>query len=131
MMEILQPDGWIRPRGYSNGVAARGTLGFTSGQLGWDEQGNFQAHDFLGQVRQALENIVAVLRTAGARPENIVRLTWYVADKDEYLRSLKEIGAIFREVIGSYNATSSAFQVQALMVEKARVQIEATAVIPD
>lgn len=105
MMQILQPPGWVRPRGYSNGVAARSTLVFTAGQLGWDEQGNFQTTEFVGQVRQALKNIVTILEQAGAQPENIVRLTWYVTDKEAYLLSLKEVGSIFRELIGSYNAT--------------------------
>lgn len=131
MMQVLQPPEWVRPRGYSNGVAARGTLVFTSGQLGWDAQEKFSTTDYMAQVEQALKNVVAVLRQGGARPEHIVRLTWYVTDKETYLASLKELGNIFRELIGSYNATMTAFEVKSLMVEKAKVQIEAIAVIPD
>ena len=130
-MTILQPPGWAKPRGYSNGVAAKGTLVFIAGQIGWNEAGRFEAKDFVGQVRQALTNIVAVLKEAGGKPEHIVRMTWYVTDKREYIGAYKQIGPVFREIIGSYNATMSAIEVSALMEDEAKVEIEATAVLPD
>jgi enamine deaminase RidA (YjgF/YER057c/UK114 family) len=130
-MRILQPAGWAKPRGYSNGVAARGTLVFIAGQIGWDEACQFKAKDFAGQVRQALANIVAVLKEAGGKPEHIVRMTWYVTSKREYLDSAKQIGPIFRELIGAYNAAMTAIEVTALMEDEAKVEIEATAVVPD
>jgi enamine deaminase RidA (YjgF/YER057c/UK114 family) len=130
-MRVLQPPTWPRPRGYSNGVITRGQLVFVAGMIGWDEAGNFPAEDFAGQARQALLNVVAVLREAGAKPEHIVRMTWYVTDKREYLAAGREVGTAFREVIGSFNAAMSAVQVVALMEERAKVEIEVTAVIPD
>lgn len=131
MIQLLHPPGWVRPQGYSNGVAARGTLVVTAGQLGWDGNEHFREKELVGQVRQALKNVVAVLAEAGAHPEHIIRLTWYITDKAAYLESRKEIGGIFRELVGTYNATMVAFQVQGLMVEQAKVEIEAMAVIPD
>jgi enamine deaminase RidA (YjgF/YER057c/UK114 family) len=130
-MKILQPPGWAKPRGYANGVAARGTPVFIAGQIGWNAECRFEAKDFVGQVRQALANIVAVLREAGGRPEHIVRITWYVTNKREYLDAGKQVGAIFREVIGSYNAAMTAVEVTALMEDEAKVEIEATAIVPD
>ena len=130
-MEILQPAGWEKPRGYSNGVAARGTTVFVAGQIGWNTKGRFESDDFVAQTRQALANIVAVLAEAGAKPEHIVRMTWYVTDKHEYLSRGREVGAVFREMIGSYNAAMSAVQVAALMEDRAKVEIEVTAVVPD
>ena len=130
-MKILQPAGWAKPRGYSNGVAAKGTPVFIAGQIGWDEACQFKAKDFVGQVRQALNNIVAVLSEAGGKPEHIVRMTWYVTNKREYLDASKQIGPVFREVIGSYNAAMTAVEVVALMENEAKVEIEATAVVPD
>jgi enamine deaminase RidA (YjgF/YER057c/UK114 family) len=130
-MDILQPPGWAQPKGYSNGVAARGRVVCVSGMVGWDAQGRFHTDDFVGQARQALENIVAVLREAGAGPEHIVRMTWYVLDKREYLASGRELGAAYREVIGRHYPAMSAVQVAGLMEERARVEIEATAIIPD
>jgi enamine deaminase RidA (YjgF/YER057c/UK114 family) len=130
-MEILHPPGWPRARGYSNGVAARGRLVCVSGMIGWDAQGQFRTDDFVGQARQALENIVAVLAQAGARPEHIVRMTWYVLDKREYLAAGAELGAAYRDVIGRHYPAMSAMQVAGLMEDRARVEIEATAVIPD
>ncbi|HEV3104891.1 MAG TPA: RidA family protein [Trinickia sp.] len=127
----LLPAGWSQPRGYANGVAARGTQVFIAGQIGWDAYEQFQSDDFATQARQALENIVAVLGEAGGRPEHLVRLTWYVTDKREYLASLKEVGKAFREVIGEYGIAMSAVQVAALIEDRAKVEIEATAVIPD
>jgi enamine deaminase RidA (YjgF/YER057c/UK114 family) len=131
MMEILQPPHWERPRGYSNGIAARGKLVFVSGQIGWDEQCKFRSDDFSEQARQALKNIAAILAEAGAKPEHIVRMTWYVTDKREYLDSLKETGAAYREIIGRHFPVMTAVQVSALVEDRAKVEIEATAVIPD
>lgn len=129
-MEFLQPPGWARPRGYSNGVAASGRMVFVSGMIGWDGQGVFHSDDFAAQTRQALQNIVDVLREAGGKPEHIVRMTWYVTDKREYLAAGREIGQAFREIIGSYNAAMTAVEVRALIEDRAKVEIEATAVIP-
>lgn len=130
-MKILQPAAWPRPRGYSNGVMASGKTVCVAGMIGWDAQCQFQTDDFAGQVRQALENIVAVLNEAGAKPEHIVRMTWYVTDKREYLAAAREIGKAFRETIGSFNAAMTAVQVSALIEERAKVEIEVTAVIPE
>jgi len=129
-MQILQPKGWRAPRGYSNGVAAQGTQIFVAGQIGWNAQCEFESDDFVAQVRQALLNVVAVLAEAGARPEHIARMTWYLTDKREYLSRGKEIGAVFREVVGVYHAAMSAVQVSALMEDRAKVEIEVTAVLP-
>ena len=132
--QLLQPSHWARPRGYANGVAvslAQGRQVFVAGMIGWDAQGRFHSDDLVAQVRQALQNIVDVLAEAGARPEHIVRMTWYVTDKREYLSRGKEIGAAFRDSIGSFNAAMTAVQVSALMEDRAKVEIEVTAVIPD
>jgi enamine deaminase RidA (YjgF/YER057c/UK114 family) len=130
MTQVLLPEGWPRPKGYANGVAATGRQVFIAGMIGWDAQGVFHSDDFAAQARQALQNIVDVLREAGGKPEHIVRLTWYVTDKREYLAAGREVGAAFREVIGSYNAAMTAVQVTALIEDRAKVEIEATAVIP-
>ena len=127
-LEVLLPPGW--PKGYSNGVAASGRMVFIAGMIGWDEHGNFASDDFGAQARQALVNIAAVLKESGGKPEHIVRMTWYVTDKREYLAAGKAVGAAFREVIGSYNAAMTAVQVTALIEDRAKVEIEATAVIP-
>jgi enamine deaminase RidA (YjgF/YER057c/UK114 family) len=129
-MEILQPPDWARPRGYSNGILAAGRLVFISGQIGWTGEGRFEAEDFVGQARQALLNIVAVLAEAGGRPEHLVRLTWYVVDKAEYVASYRELGQVYREVIGAHYPSMTAVQVAGLIEDRARVEIEATAVIP-
>ena len=129
-MKILQPPTWSRPRGYSNGVMASGKTVCVAGMIGWDAQCQFQTDDFAGQVHQALENVVAVLNEAGAKPEHIVRMTWYVTDKREYLAAAREIGLAFRETIGSFNAAMTAVQVSALMEDRAKVDIEVTAIIP-
>lgn len=129
-MEILQPPGWARPRGYSNGVAASGRLVCVSGMIGWDAEGVFHTDDFAGQVRQALLNIVAVLKEAGAGPEHIVRMTWYVVDKNQYVAAYKEVGAVYREIIGAHYPAMTAVQVAALIEDRARVEIEVTAVAP-
>lgn len=131
MIEILQPPGWPRPRGYSNGVAACGRQVFVSGMIGWNEQGEFDSDGFAEQARQALANVVAVLGEAGARPQHIVRMTWYVVDKREYLAALKELGAAWREIIGAHYPAMTAVEVRALIEDRARVEIEATAVVPE
>lgn len=130
-MQILQPPGWAKPRGYANGVAARGRLVFIAGQVGWDGEQRFAARDLVGQIRQSLQNVVAVLQQAGGRPEHIVRMTWYVLDRRAYLEEAKAIGAVFREIIGSYQAAMTLIEVSGLMEADARVEIEATAVIPE
>ncbi len=130
-MQVLLPEGWPRPKGYSNGVAARGLQVYIAGMIGWDANGVFAGDDFVSQARLALQNIVAVLREAGGKPEHIVRMTWYVTSKREYLAAGREVGLAFREIIGSYNAAMTAIEVTALIEDRAKVEIEATAVIPD
>ena len=130
-MQALLPSGWPRPRGYANGVTAQGRQIFVAGMVGWDEHCVFRSHDFAGQVRQALHNIVAVLAAGNAKPEHIVRMTWYVTDKREYLRAGPDIGKAFRELIGHYDIAMAAVQVAALMEDRAKVEIEVTAVVPD
>ena len=130
-MQVLLPPGWPRPKGYANGVVARGRHVYIAGMVGWDAQGRFPSDDFADQARLALQNIVAVLREAEGRPEHIVRMTWYVTDKREYLAAGPAVGRAFREIVGSYNAAMSAVEVNALMEDRAKVEIEATAVIPD
>jgi|SRR6185312_11883284 len=130
-MKFLQPPNWSRPKGYSNGVAAKGTPVFVSGIIGWNSQGEFDAVDFAGQVRQALKNIVEVLAEAHAKPEHIARMTWYVVDKSEYLSAAKEIGAAYREVIGRHYPAMSVVEVSGLLEPAARVEIEVTAIVPD
>lgn len=128
---ILQPGGWPRPRGYANGVSARGRQVFIAGQIGWNERGALVGADLVSQARQALRNIVAILAEDGARPEHLVRLTWFVVDRDEYLAAARILGEAYREVIGPHYPAMSALQVAALMEPGARVEIEATAVVPD
>ena len=130
-MKVLQPKGWTPPRGYANGVAARGTQVFVGGQIGWNAQQQFESDDFVAQARTALRNIVAVLAEAGARPEHLVRLTWYVVDKREYVASYRALGAVYREVVGRHFPAMTAVEVKALIEDRARVEIEATAIIPD
>jgi len=130
-MRVLLPEGWPRPRGYANGVAARGEMVFVAGMVGWDAQHRFTSDTIAGQARAALENIAAVLATAGAQPGHIVRMTWYVLDRRAYVAAAAEIGAAFREIIGSYSIAMTAVEVRALMEDAALVEIEATAVIPD
>jgi enamine deaminase RidA (YjgF/YER057c/UK114 family) len=129
-MKVLQPEGWALPRGYANGVAASGTTVFVAGQIGWNARCEFESDDFIDQVRQALLNVRAVLAEAGATPAHITRMTWYLVDKREYLARAREVGAVFREVIGGYQAAMSAVQVSALIEDRAKVEIEATAVVP-
>jgi len=130
-MKILQPKDWTPPKGYANGVAARGTLVFVGGQIGWNAAQRFESDDFVAQARAALANVVAVLAEAGARPEHLVRMTWYVVDKREYAASYRALGAVYREVVGRHFPAMTAVEVKALIEDRARVEIEATAVIPD
>jgi len=129
MMQILQPPGWARAKGFSNGIAASGRLVFIAGQVGWTGQGEWKERSFAGQFRQALENILEVLKEAQGRPEHIVRLTWYVLDKQEYLAALKDVGAAYRELMGRHYPAMAVVQVSGLMEDRARLEIEATAVI--
>lgn len=129
-MKILQPPGWAAPKGYVNGVAAPGTSVFVAGQIGWNAQCQFESDDLVAQVRQALLNVRAVLAEAGALPEHIARMTWYLVDKREYLARAREIGAVYRETIGSYAVAMTAVQVAGLIEDRAKVEIEVTAVLP-
>ena len=131
MHEPLHPATWKRASGYSNGIMARGRMIFTGGLVGWDADQVFQTDDFSGQVRQVLENIVAVLAEGGAGPQHLVRLTWYVTDKHEYLGALREVGAAYRDVIGRHYPAMALVQVVALVEDRAKVEIEATAVVPE
>ena len=131
MHTILQPEGWAKPAGYANGIAARGTLVFVGGQIGWNSQCKFETDDLVGQVRQTLSNVLAVLSEAGAGPQHITSMTWYFTDKAEYLANLKPIGAIYRELMGRHYPAMAAVQVVALIEDRAMVEIQATAVIPD
>ena len=130
-MQILQPPGWTRAKGFSNGIAASGTLVFVAGQIGWTGECKWEARDFAGQFRQALLNVIAVLKEAQGKPEHIVRLTWYVLDKKEYLAALKEVGAAYRELMGRHYPTMAVVQVSGLVEDQARREIEATAVVPE
>ena len=127
---VLQPAGWVAPKGYANGVAATGLQVFVAGQIGWNAQCAFDSDDLVDQVRQALVNVKAVLAEAGARPQHITRMTWYLVDKREYLARAREIGAVFREVIGHYAIAMTAVQVAGLIEDRAQVEIEVTAVVP-
>ncbi len=129
--EMLQPAEWPRPKGYANGVAARGRMIFLSGQIGWDAQGQFGSDNLTEQVRQALRNILRVLKEARAEPRHLVRLTWYVLSRDVYVREAREIGAAYREVLGKHFPAMSVVEVRGLVEQRALVEIEATAVIPD
>ncbi|MBT0782560.1 MULTISPECIES: RidA family protein [Paracoccus] len=128
--EVLHPRNWKATPGYSNGIAATGRMVFTGGMIGWNGQQEFETDDFAGQVRLALQSVVAVLAEAGARPEHLVRLTWYVTDKREYLAALKDIGQAYKEIIGRHYPAMALVQVVALVEDRAKVEIEATAVIP-
>lgn len=130
-MQALLPPGWKRPKGYANGVAAHGRQVFVAGMVGWDEQERFVGDDFASQARQALKNVVAVLAAGGAKPQHITRMTWYVVDKREYLAALPDVGKAFRELMGHYDIAMTAVQVVALIEDRARVEIEVTAVVPD
>jgi len=130
-MQVLLPAGWPRPKGYANGVAVSGRQIYVAGMIGWDGQGRFHTDDLAGQVRQALQNVVDVLKEGGAGPEHIVRMTWYITDKKEYLARQAEIGQAYRELIGSFSVAMTAVQVAALIEDRAKVEIEVTAVVPE
>lgn len=129
-MQVLHPKNWARPKGFANGVVAEGRLVFVAGQVGWNAEHEFESADFVAQVEQALANIVAVLAEAGAGPEHLVRLTWYVTHKSEYLSRLSEVGNAYRRVIGRHFPAMTLVQVMALVEDRAKVEIEATAVVP-
>lgn len=128
--QTLLPAGWAPPRGYANGIVAEGRVVFVAGQVGWNAAGAFESDDFVGQVRQALRNVVAVLREAGGGPEHLARLTWYVTDRRAYLEALREVGQVYRQVIGPHFPAMTLVQVAALLEDRALVEIEATAVLP-
>ena len=131
MMKLLQPPGWEAPRGYANGVIARGALIFVGGQIGWNAQQQFESDDFIAQTRQTLLNIRAVLEAGGAGPQHMVRMTWYVLDRLEYISRLQELGVVYREVMGKNFPAMTCVQVAGLVEDRARIEIEVTAVLPD
>lgn len=130
-MKTLQPAHWPRPKGYANGIVAAGRTVFVSGMVGWDARGKMVCQDFVGQARQALRNIVEVLSQANAKPEHLVRMNWYVIDKKEYVSAYKQLGIVYREIIGRHYPAMTAVQVVSLIEDAARVEIEAIAVVPD
>lgn len=131
-MEFINPPGWLRPKGYSNGISVKpGRMVFCAGMVGWNEQEKFDCEDMAGQARQAFKNIVAVLAAADAKPEHIVRMTWFITDKDEYLNSAKEIGAAYREIIGRHWPVMAVIVIKGLIETGGKLEIEATAVVPD
>ncbi|KQZ76614.1 enamine deaminase RidA [Sphingopyxis sp. Root214] len=130
-MRILQPAGWPRPKGYSNGIEVRGRQIFIAGLIGWTAEEIFEAKDLAGQFEQLLRNLVAILAEADARPEHVVRMTWYITDKQAYLKNGRRIGEIYREVMGRVYPTMAVVQVVALMEDEAKIEIEVTAVVPD
>ncbi len=129
-MQILNPAEWAKPKGYANGIAVEGKQVFVAGQIGWNAEATFDSDDLVDQTRQALRNIVRVLAEAGARPEHIVRLTWYVVDKRDYMARNAELGKVYREILGRHYPAMALVQVAALLEDRAKVEIEATAVIP-
>lgn len=131
MHEILQPEGWAKPRGYANGVAASGRMIFVGGQIGWNAECQFESDDFIDQTRQTLANVVAVVRQGGGGPEHITSMTWYFTDKAEYLANLRELGQAYRDVIGKHFPAMAAVQVTALVEDRAKIEIQAIAVIPE
>ena len=130
MNRVLLPEGWPRPKGYSNGVEATGRMVFVAGQIGWTPEGVFVETSFAGQFRETIQNTLAILAEAGAGPEDVVRMTWYVVDKHEYLSALREIGAIWRELIGPHYPAMAVVEVKGLIEDAARIEIETTAVVP-
>ena len=130
-MKHLQPPGWATPKGYANGIAARGTLVFVGGQIGWNAQQQFESDDFIHQTRQALQNVHDVLACAGAGPEHMVRMTWYITDRDEYNARLRELGSAYRDVMGKHFPAMTCVEVSRLVEARAKVEIEVTAVLPD
>jgi enamine deaminase RidA (YjgF/YER057c/UK114 family) len=131
MHTILQPEGWAKPIGYANGIAARGRFIFLGGQIGWNRQRQFETDDLVGQVRQTLRNVLQVLAEAGAGPQHLTSMTWYFTDIQKYLENLKQIGPVYRELIGDHYPAMTAVQVVALIEDRAKVEIQATAVVPD
>lgn len=131
MLEVLQPPGWAKPSGYANGIAARGKMIFIAGQIGWNEQCTFESDDLVEQISQTLRNIVAVLQAGNAGPEHIVSMTWFLLDRKEYSARLKEIGEAYRAIIGRRFPTMTALQVSGLIEDRAKVEIQAIAMIPD
>jgi len=129
--QAVLPEGWARPKGYANGVVAQGRMLFIAGMIGWDGDQRFHSDDFGDQARLALQNVADVLKAAGGTGENIVRMTWYVTDKREYLAASREVGQAFREIIGSYTIAMTAVEVKALIEDRAKVEIECTAVLPE
>ena len=129
-MQVLQPENWPKPKGYVNGIVASGRMVFLGGQVGWDETETIVSSDFVEQVKQALLNIITILKEAGGNPDNIVRMTWYVTDKDAYMNSQRELGQVYREVMGKHYPAMSLLVIKALVEEGAKVEIEATAVLP-
>ena len=130
-MNFLQPPGWATPKGYANGVAARGTLVFVGGQIGWNGDQQFESDDFIAQTKQALQNVHAVMACAGAGPEHMVRMTWYITDRDEYNARLRELGSAYRDVMGKHFPAMTCVEVSRLVEARAKVEIEVTAVLPD
>jgi enamine deaminase RidA (YjgF/YER057c/UK114 family) len=130
MIQILQPPSWAKPKGFANGIAASGTLVFVAGQVGWTGEGKWEAKDFAGQFRQALKNCIDVVAQAGGTPQHIVRLTWYITNKQEYLSSLKEVGVAYRALMGRHFPVMAVVEVSGLMEDQAKLEIEATAVVP-
>ena len=130
-MNFLQPPGWATPKGYANGAAARGTLVFVGGQIGWNGDQQFESDDFIAQTKQALQNVHAVMACAGAGPEHMVRMTWYITDRDEYNARLRELGGVYRKVMGKHFPAMTCVEVSRLVETRAKVEIEVTAVVPD
>ena len=131
MIQKIQPPDWAEPKGYANGILARGAMLFVGGQIGWNAQQQFESDDFVKQTRQTLQNIAAVLQAGGAGPEHMVRMTWYIVDCVEYNARLREIGSVYREIMGKNFPAMTCFQVAALVEERAKIEIEVTAVVPD
>jgi enamine deaminase RidA (YjgF/YER057c/UK114 family) len=130
-MQFLQPPGWPRPRGYANGIAAEGRIVFVAGQIGWDATGVVISDDLVAQFRQTLENTLAVLREAGAGPEHVARMTWYLTDKQDYLGRARELGEVWRELMGRHYPAMAVVEVKALIEDRAKIEIETTAVVPE
>ena len=131
MFKVLQPEGWASAKGYANGIEARGRMVFVAGMIGWNAQSQFETNDFVGQCRQAMQNIVATLACAGAGPQHMVRMTWYIKDKKEYLARGRELGRVYQEILGRHYPAMTLIQVADLLEDRALVEIEVTAVIPD
>ena len=130
-MKILQPQEWARPIGYSNGIEAEGKFVFVAGQVGWNAKGQFESDDFVAQVKQTLMNVQAVLKEAGAEPQHITRMTWFIVDKREYKARARKVGEVYREVMGKHYPAMTLVEVSALLEDGAKVEIEATAVLPE